>query len=286
MDRKQNWYSIIQFMPNNLRGEIINVGVLLHQPEDGSLKYKLLDERNPKIKSLLSNDVSVSIYKVNKDVIEHYLKNVSDFDTMFEAGIYNDSFLNSLSEYLPDGFTLSEPSFALSNNPDNLFKQLMINYIGKEFIYVDEKPAEVSTKRHLRDFFSKQNLLGTKVKPNVNLNPIKDLKGMLYQIDFVYKNGVINLIHTAPNTEEQLNNWFSRINTFSANYNSDSDIFLIYENNSLKKTDNTLIDMLSFLRNNDERIHTIDFKSKDMMTLSNNIQNEGKYVEEFEKELA
>lgn len=286
MDRKENWYSVIQFMPNKLRGEIINVGLLLHQPEDGKLKYKLIQENNPKIKSLLNNNVLNASYKLSKEYINHYLENISDSDTMFEKGIYNNSFLDEFNNHLPDGFILSDPSFSLSSNTNVLFEQLMLNYIGKDFIVAEEKPNEVSTKKHLSDFFVKEKLLGTKIKSNVKINPIKDIKNMQYSIDFVYKNGVINLIHTVPHQYELLNNWFSRVNTFSNNYDSNAGIYLVYEDNTLKNDDNTIIDMFKYLKCHDERIKTIKFDSKEMHSLTESIQSDGKYVEEFEAELA
>lgn len=285
MERKQSWYSVIQYIPNTLRGERINVGVILHQPTTGKVLYKLIEHNNPKIRGLLNNGVLIASYKLSKELIDYTLEDLPSVDSLLIKGVYNDNFLSDFSKHLPEGFVLSEPSYAMSAKTNALFNQLLINYIGKEFVTSEEKPSESTIKKNLETFFERKKLLGTKIKPNVKMSPIKDIGSMQYTIDFVYKNGVINLIQTVPQHTNALNNWFSRVNTFSSNYDSNAGIYLIYEESTINE-DNTVVDMFNFLKGNDERIRTIDIASNELVTLTRNIEVDGKDIIEFEAELA
>ncbi len=44
-------YSVIRYSPDKLKGEIINVGLLLHNITDKNIKYHILDAKVTKIAS-------------------------------------------------------------------------------------------------------------------------------------------------------------------------------------------------------------------------------------------
>ncbi|MBW7651549.1 DUF3037 domain-containing protein [Anoxybacillus sp. ST4] len=286
MDRQKNWYSVIQYVPNQIRGEVINVGLMLHAPEIGKLRYTLLDITNIKLRCLLANDVLLDTYRVQKDYIEYMLKTLPSNGTLFDSGKYTNAFLEELNNKLPNEFRLSEPTFSKTNNPDQLFQSLLENYIGKEFLSCDEKISHINTKNYIKKYFDELNLIGTKVKQNARFKPIKDINSIHFIIDFVYKNGVINLLQVAPSNRERLNDWFTKLITILGSYQQEAGIYLFYNQEDLNNRDQTLFDMLRYLESKDERVKKLEIHSKEFKELGTKIEKEGKYIEEFEEELA
>jgi hypothetical protein len=286
LEKEKNWYSIIQYIPNNLRGEIINVGVMLHNPQEGKLKYNILDVNNGKMKSLLVNDVLQDTYRIQKEYIEFYLEKLPNQLTLFDPNNYTNQFLEDLKEIIPNEFKLSEPTFSKTLDSDRLLSNLMEMYIGKEYLSSIENANQVSTKKYIKDIFEQRKLIGTKVKWNAKITPIKNIKSMQYTIDFVYKNGIINFLQTVPTNTEQLTNWFSKLNTVLESYDKESNFYVLFNKSELKNNnDQTLKDMLSYLKTKDQRIINLNVESKTFNNLCDKIESDGKNLEEFEKEL-
>jgi hypothetical protein len=286
LEKEKNWYSIIQYIPNNLRGEIINVGVMLHNPQEGKLKYNILDVNNGKMKSLLINDVLQDTYRIQKECIEFYLEKLPNQITLFDPNNYTNQFLEDLKEFIPNEFKLSEPTFSKTLDSDRLLSNLMEMYIGKEYLSAIEHTNQVSTKKYIKDIFEQRKLIGTKVKWNAKITPIKNIKSMQYTIDFVYKNGIINFLQTVPTNTEQLTTWFAKLNTVLESYDKESNFYVLFNKSDLQNNnDKTLKDMLSYLKTKDQRIFNLNVESKTFNNLCNKIESEGKNLEEFEKEL-
>ena len=47
-NKKKILYSIVRFSPDELKGEIINTGVVFHNIEEKRVKYYLIDDKSPK----------------------------------------------------------------------------------------------------------------------------------------------------------------------------------------------------------------------------------------------
>lgn len=286
MEKQKNWYSVIQYIPNNLRGEKLNVGVMLHDPLIGNLRYQMLDVNNLKLRSLLANEVLQDTYRVQKECIEYYLEKLHKQTTIFDPNNYTNQFLEELNDKLPNGFILSEPTYSKTENPDRLLKNLMEMYIGNEFLVSTETFIQLNTKKYIKDLFEQKNLIGTKVKWNAKITPIKHIKTMHYTIDFVYKNGIINFLQAAPSNDDQLNVWFAKLKTILEEYERESNFCILYNKDDISGNDRTLKDMINFLKSKDQRVADISVNSRRFEELCKKIELEGKTLEEFEKELA
>jgi hypothetical protein len=284
--KQENWYSIIQYAPNSMRGEVLNVGLMLHAPEDGKLKFHLLESNNIKLKSLLCNDVLTETYKVQKDYINFLLDSLPADGTLFDSSKYTNLFLQDIDKKLPNGFRLSEPTFSKTANVEKLFQVLLENYIGKEFLSKFDEISQISTKAYVKDFFNQHKLIGTKIKSNVKFKPIRDIDNMQFLIDFVYKNGVINLLQSTPSNHERLNEWFTKLLTIIDATQTDTGFYVFYNENDVTNADKTLIEMLGYLKSKDSRVNNLEIHSQEFQDLSAKIATEGKSIEEFENEFA
>ncbi len=233
--RKECWYSVVRYSANELAGEVINVGVLLHTIGDKvNTKFLLLEEHSPKIKAVSKSQVDLNIYKSFKDSLEYYLSKSVDniLGEVGEVAIGTplvDDFLEKLFDhYKEKKLSLTRPTFSLSSDPETLFSRLFETYIGEKYLQSDHK--QVSVKKYLKELFEERKLLNKKVAHDFTLTPIKDLDNIKINIDFGYKNGVWNYMQTIPNLSGPAKNteWFAKTKFMFDNLDKDAKVHLMY----------------------------------------------------------
>ncbi|ASA19809.1 DUF3037 domain-containing protein [Paenibacillus donghaensis] len=289
MERKAYWYSVVQYCPSDLRGETINVGLMLHSPEENALFHSILDESSPKIRGLLQDEVAFKTFKVQKDIFDYFINSVMSSPSLFTPNINDKNFLLQIQENLPSQFKFSEPTFSLTRDPKQLFETLTKTYIGElpsKDIIVEEIVSR-NVKQYTKEVFNQKKWIGTKIKPNVKIHPIKDISNMHFTVDYVFKNGVWNLIQTFPSnsTPDKLTEWFSKTNTMLDNYKQDSGFFLIYDLNDHLNKDRTIDDMVHFFEKKDNRISPVAIESEAFNKLCLKVETEAKDITLYESEL-
>lgn len=287
MERLKSQYSIIRYMPEKLRGEIINIGIMIHTPledNNNNIYYKIISPNNTKFKSLFINKNANELYKVHFDFLNFYLAKAMKNEDIFS----NSNLFLHLQEVLPSQIMLSEPTFAFTQEPKSLLKSLLSTYIGDEYL-ISEDIKNINIRSYVKEKFDEKNLIDTKVKANAKIFPFPDKKLINFNVDFVYKNGVVNFMQTLP-SKENLKNWFNKLYSFIDNYedtNKDSIYKILIDSKSAVIEDEVFIEMLDFLKEkvSADRFQTIDIHSKDFVNLCLKIENEGKFIEEFQDEL-
>lgn len=121
-ERKASWYSIVRYCSNNLTGEIVNVGIILHSlGENDIIKYHLIDENSPKIRAITGSQVDINTYKTSKETLEYYLKKSvkNSFGSVGDVQIASpadEKFLLGLYEYYNQKkLTITKPKFMFEN---------------------------------------------------------------------------------------------------------------------------------------------------------------------------
>jgi hypothetical protein len=100
------------------------------------------------------------------------------------------------------------------------------------------------------------------IKSNILIKPIKTLNKS-YTIDFGYANEEkIELIHSTPEKLKAAYEWLERINFVTENYTEPNKITLLYKSRSESNKDGSLIQMLDYLKQKDERITSYDIFSE------------------------
>lgn len=290
MERKAHWYSVIQYCPNEIRGEKVNVGLILHSPSDGLLYHSLLDESSSKIRGIAYDEVSQKTFKVNKDIVDYYFKQIIESPDIFRPNLNDNKFLLQIKEEFPKSFILSEPTFSLTSNPTQLFDSLIKTYVGEQYLSKEILTAEEykrNVKTYTKTIFTQRELLGTKVKSNVKVHPIKGLKNVHFNVDFIFRNGLWNLIQTVPSnsTSEKLIEWFSKTNTMIENIENEADFYLVYDNNDEMNKDKTITQMVSLLQKKDRRVDAAEVESESFRAMCNKVEREGKDISDYEQEL-
>lgn len=67
--RRVVWYSIIRYISDVIKGEIINVGILMNVPETGEIRFQTLNHKNSKLKISSYSQLDIKTYKVGNDYL-------------------------------------------------------------------------------------------------------------------------------------------------------------------------------------------------------------------------
>lgn len=267
MERKRLWYSIVRYSPDEIKGEVINVGLIMHNfSEEKDVIYYILDENSSKIKALLNTKNEIALYKSFKDIIEYYLlhckDDISGYVGSIKMGtIYSEDFLKNIYEYnLNKKMYLSQPQFAKTADIKRLFNTLFDRYIGN-YYKTTKKNTHITTKQYMRKLFKQKNLLGTKVESDIVITPIAELKNITYKMDFQFKNGYDNYIYTIPDLNSY-SEWFAKTDIMLRHiiYNTDSKVNLLYRHSDLRNN-KELFDIISYFSNKNN-VYKINIDSK------------------------
>lgn len=283
-DKRKIKYSIIRYTPDELRGETLNVGVILHDYKNIETKFNLLDENSAKLKALIESKVELSTYKSYKDVLEYYLSNINNnlSGTIGEktiASFYSEEFLEELSVYYKNKkLFLSEPAFAKTKDINSFFESIFSRYVRKNTFH--KNISTITAKEHLKKRFEETNLIGKKIKTDYKISPIRNLCDYKVKVDFTFKNGVWNYIQTIPKNANTNMDWYSRLQVMSQNLDAkETKILLAYSKSNLEE-DETTRALITYLINEHENIEKVDTdNSLDVDSLCNYINNVG---EEFD----
>lgn len=281
MERTESRYSIVRYSPDSHRGEIINIGVILHVPLNNKIYYRIIDQNNLKIKSLLVNKNQLELYKVHHDFLDFYLNKAIKNDDLF---LTSDLFY-TLNSNMPKQIQLTESTYSITSEPEALLNTLLSTYIGDEFLETNDQ-SSIKVRTYVRTEFKNRNLLGTKIEANAKIYPFPDKNLINLNVDFVYKNGVVNLMQTIP-TKDNMKNWFTKLYSFMDTFDKSSVYKVLIDSKSELMQDATFLEMVEFLRTKatPERFQTIDINSPEFIELCLKIEADGKPLDSFRHEL-
>ncbi|MEB7383144.1 DUF3037 domain-containing protein [Staphylococcus warneri] len=267
--RQKGKYTIIRFVPDVITGEVINVGIILHT-EEGIIKFKMIDNDSKKIKAF--NKVHALLYLSIKNKLEYYLENtqgtVGAVGKLNIASPINRDFLPLLIEYFSsDNLKFTELQKVISKDFIVSFNSLYERYIDKE----SDKIVTENTKTRVSKLFEERNYIGTKIKENYKITPIRDFQEISMKIDFVYKNGVWNYLQVVPNLKnnKQKLDFLAEMKLLYSSINNDDKIRFIYNGYDLET-----IKIISYFENESYNIEKINFlDNNDVNILLDDIEN-------------
>ncbi|MCI6693805.1 MAG: DUF3037 domain-containing protein [Clostridium sp.] len=285
-NKKKILYSIVRFSPDELKGEIINTGVVFHNIEEKRVKYYLIDDKSPKLKAVVENDVEINLYKTYKEMLEYYIDNSKDdisgvVGELCIASFYDDEYMNKLYKYYEDKkMSLSEPNIAYTKNESKLFETILNRYVGKSNVEI-EKVNTMTAKRYIRKIFSSNENLKKRIENDKIIKPIKELTDLEVKIDFSFKNIKWNYMQAIPkiNKNNKNEDWFSKVQLLLDSNTEESKIHLLYKMSDIVNDEGTL-NLLNYLKNrySSIEIHDLD-KDIEVKNLCDRIELEGRILE-------
>ncbi|MCQ2014632.1 DUF3037 domain-containing protein [Clostridium butyricum] len=279
-------YSVIRYSPDQLKGEIINVGLLLYNYTNKSAKYFILDEKSIKLRAIMENNIEINIYKSNKELLEFYLEKSKDdlsgtVGDMCITSYYDSEFVDKFYEYYKNKeLTFSKPSLAYTKNECKLFETILKRYIGENNVDI-EKTTTMTAKKYMKKIFRDNENLYKRIQADKVIKPIKDLDDLEVKIDFSFKNGKWNYMQAIPkpiNTNKNTE-WFSKIQLLlDSDADSKSKIHLLYKHSDFEE-DTAAYNLLLYLKSRYSNVdlHDVD-KKNDVITLCSYIEKEGQIL--------
>jgi hypothetical protein len=237
-------------------------------------RFHVLDESSPKIKAITNSKVEEATYKAAKDALEFYLqespKNITGtVGTLQIASSIAPSFLNDVYDYYiksKQQLFLSEPTFALSDNLDGLFKNLFHTYVGRKYQIDDQK--DMSIKKYVRHVFEERKLMNNKVAHDIELSPIEEVKSVKINIDFGFKNGVWNYLQAIPiiHGPSKSTEWFAKTKFMIEALDSTPKFYLMYRSSEQMEEKNYLNELITFLsKQHQDRIIGLDLDNNEKL---------------------
>lgn len=218
MSAKIIHYSVCRYVPDILRDEFINVGVLVHIPDEKSCHFyktkNLARIRN------FDDEVELDVISALLESLE-YQFNTSTIHVPDLYGIEEHDFLKKETSYFVNQLQFSDIRTLTSENPHEDVKDLCDMYL-----YYDKKKSERITKERVRRLVSKM-FMNSMLKSRVERNPSPMNNFQQKPFDFVIKlNDRETLIKTLSFDYKQSNKLFNEIKSFlyDIQYFKDHDI--------------------------------------------------------------
>lgn len=273
--RKNYWYSIISYIPDLITNERVNIGVILGNNID-LLKFKIIDNPSNKKLHFFRSNIEKQVYQTSIDYLSFIVKEKKE--ALNDISLFNRESSFDLKTYLehplPENIVFSNTHFARTSNPKMIFNELLNTYVGKPFLQ-EKETTNISFKQNINKYFNQLNLINTKLKANLKIQPSKDLP-LRFEMDyaFISKNDRMSFIQIGPK-QSQINDWYKN-NITLLNKNSD-DFYLnmVIKEDDYEKPNQTFKPFLRDLAS-DKRVRPTIVTNKD--SLSELVKNADKAI--------
>jgi hypothetical protein len=189
-------FAIIQFMPDSLKQEIINIGVILHCPEMGMVKTRFLKSLQKIQKIVTFNQINE--FRVFRNNLNRHLKNLDSqmIDSRFGLSITFD-YLDELSKLNFNKFMINNPTPLITEDPFAKLNDLFNLYVFDEDHMERRDQPLVNTV--WRKFL--QAGIDNYIRKEV------EIPNFPFPIDYGFQNGAANLIQTIKFTDSSKDNF-------------------------------------------------------------------------------
>ncbi|MBH0166243.1 DUF3037 domain-containing protein [Fictibacillus sp. 7GRE50] len=190
-------FAVIQYMPDVIKQELINVGVVMHCPEQGILKARFLKQLQ-KITKIFTS-VNINEYRNFKNIFNRHLKISSKelIDSKLNVPTSLIEYLDSFSEIELPKFIIKKPQPMLTENPLQKLDDLFNLYVFEEDRIDKREQPFVNT------VWEKFKGAGLEkfIKKEI------ELPDFPITIDYGYQNGQLNLIQPIKFTDQFKDNF-------------------------------------------------------------------------------
>lgn len=180
-------FGVIKFIPNSVKQEIINIGVIVHSPKEARVAFKLLGH-DPRIKHFIT-EFQYAEFRAFRRLLGRHLKslNSSMIDTIINVPLNDENYLEKLQASLKEPFIIAKPEFIFTDNIDEQVEGLYKNLVLTE--------EEVKTKQKPLIKQVEERLISEGIEKYIERDiPVKNLPFNL-NIEFGYRyNQVLDLI--------------------------------------------------------------------------------------------
>lgn len=189
-------FAIIQFMPDEIKQEVINIGVILHCPEMGMVKTRFLKNLQKLQKIVTMNQINE--FRVFRNNLNKHLRSVDAqmIDTKLELTITFE-YLDELSKLNFNKFQIKNPTPLITEDPFTKLNDLFNFYV------FDEDHVERRDQPLVNTVWTKfiQAGIDNYIRKEV------EIPNFPFPIDYGFQNGAANLIQTIKFTDSSKDNF-------------------------------------------------------------------------------
>lgn len=286
-DRKKYQYAVITYLPNKIRNERVNIGVVLSDVAGSDAMIKIIAEHNnSKLRGLIQNKYEQKLYDSSVSYLQYCVDKINNNDLTFS----NDSepiksiFNLEQTDRFPEGLILSKIRTITTANVEMLYSKIIDTYVGNEFFDV-AKDKVIDLKMTILNEFNAKNLINTKVKHSFPIQPDKNVDWKI-NVDFAFsQKKQLNILQTVPTTESALDTWYPKIKTFTSDFGDESDIIYILSDLSQPINDDDKVAQMINSIGNNNRVKSIDVsqKSNSISNLTSTINQRADSIAELNK---
>lgn len=275
-ERHKLWYSIISYIPNVIAYERINIGAIMGDPATGKITYKLIFEKNKKLRYFLRNSTEKKLYKTTVNYLDFILKRTEQKPTIFQLSQYksNGNWSNFLNSKIPENIVFSEIHFARTSNDINIFNNLLSTYVGD--VFLSKTDTNFATlKQHVFEVFDSNELIGTKIKSNLKIKPAAELP-LKFEMDYTYftQSNQVSFVQIGPK-QSQINEWYKNNVTLLSKNSDNFNLNMVIKEEDYEKPNQTFKPFLRDLES-DDRVKSTIVTNKD--SLSELVKNAGEAI--------
>lgn len=166
-DKLKMYYSVCQYVPDPIRREAINVGLVCHIPQkEYSIFYHIKGEKRLKA---FDDECNINFVKMMYESLESVFNMCSkdvkeDIDNRF-SDISSKNFLQNRIKYYANMFRFFNVS-SMYTSMESVEED--IDFLKKRYLYYDYQPKDRLTDEKLNSFIKRQlkrNNLNTKIRP-------------------------------------------------------------------------------------------------------------------------
>lgn len=189
----QAFYTVIRFIPDLIKNEPINIGLLIHSPQEGYIRTEFSDKK--------ANIISKYNEDVDPSVVKYIIEDLSqDFDNKnyilrnHKMGDFQDeNLLLKIFAAHSNQLQFTKPKGIITQDLNEEFERLFEEIVFKEEVIKKERAIEERTMRSIvRKKLDKFDLIKNNI---VKENHIEiDRFGDRIKVDFKYLNGKPNLV--------------------------------------------------------------------------------------------
>ena len=217
--------SIISYVPDYIRGEQFNIGVLMLSDRGVILDFTLLPQNTSKLNSIMVSSDDKILFKETLALLEVILENYKNgfpIDTKIDKNTL-------ILKGLPDTVRLSSLIYGVSSNLSMVLRHLVDVYVGTEYFGKNHK-VKSQAKEFAQTYFEKNKFTEKNLVLRATFKPSPAVP-FKYTADYAYLNEqkTLSIISTLPSSEESLDTWYQKNNLLTRQFEEYGDIVYLYD---------------------------------------------------------
>lgn len=256
MGRQKYTFTVISYVPDYIRNEQINIGIIMFDSSNNIIGFSILPEHTNKLNSLLNySEDSKRLFKETLKFTKFMLQKLS------QPSLFNIEISKKLVtiEGLPENIMLSPLTYGATKNIGSALDMLVDTYVGKEFYYRRNRAVANATEI-VKSYFKENNFINNNLLPNPTFKPYAT-SPVSYKADYAYLNNQkkFSIINSMPSTDEGLAKFYQKIAVLSTRFDEYGDMIFLYDSDDFATEKKQIISDIS---STNSRVKSFDITNK------------------------